>query len=96
MPLSTIFQLYLLPGSFAWWANFLRAAAKLEVLVAFRAALELTEFNPLLEEVWLSGGTVAVFRGNFEPPNMFSGGGLTFCPVPKNTEAINCLLTIWY
>ena len=68
----------LLPGSFAWCASFCRAAAKLDVRVALRAALAPMELTPLLGETWLRGGTVAVFRGSFAVAGliMFRGGGL--------------------
>lgn len=48
-------------GSVACLANFLKAAAKLEVRVAFRAGLLLMEVTMLLlGETWFNGGTVAV------------------------------------
>jgi len=43
--------IYIPAGSLAWFASFLNAAAKLDVLDAFRAALLPREFTPLVGEV---------------------------------------------
>lgn len=72
-----------LPGeSMACVASFLSRAAKLEEGVAMRAALALLGVAPLLGDTWLSGGTVAVFRGSLVLAGLIIVRGGSFEPCP--------------
>jgi hypothetical protein len=69
----------------ACFANFLRAAAKLDARVAFMAELLPTDVMLLLGDTWLSGGTVAVVLVTLllAGLTMVKGGGFDPCGSPE-------------
>ncbi len=74
-------------GSPACLANFLRAAAKLEFLVALMALLALWEVMLELGDTWFMGGTVAVVLWIFAAGDtIFSGGAFPVVGSPASRK----------